>query len=338
MNDVYIPTVSYDKAAINTNVKQTRGENMVSNNDIAQTRILHLLNEVAQLAQTDNVYYQRIPFMPGKLFLSLIPIVQSNASQTIIKLRVHIPDTLLVDGNVKRRIRYSSHEDAIVEVELTTDWEVRLFKRWNACGRTNFPKASDPALAILRTEKYSERLSMMTKDIRGKELNNLLSDPPSKCVVQAFTKSKGNKPSTYRVIWKRGNPPLVFNVISKHSYEASHSIFDDDTNNHISLCPTSADGKEISIFRIKSSVAEHLSDTVAQVIHHLKTSLSRLYSLFTLNFDEMVCDFIRTYENTWTLISIKAFALSNQSYTEACRVSAQIAHKRQVQGKSLHVF
>ena len=303
---------------------------------LERDRGLAMLIHSTYLQDINDAYYDRIPFKPGVHFFRHLRRHAPRKSGRVSGIKgkaldVVIPETLLLTGSTKSILRYSARDRGIVEVSLGSEWDKRILRRWRQRAKVNFPGVAQPVVAVLKTCLCQRRVTFATKELAGLELEQHLQSPPDNALLQCFAKSKGNRESVYRVAWTRNRKPAVFNLVSKHVFQ-SRSFDSQQEDDDLCVCPSVRQPCQMDVFRIRSSTIEELDQLVVRIISHLKQSFAREYGLDAMDFDQIVCDFVRTSKQRWCLLSLKMFTLSAPSYAEASLIKAKLASTRERQG------
>ena len=282
----------------------------------------------------DEAYYDRIPFSPGVHFFRHLR-QHSNGKgvgpRQPRSLDLVIPETLLLDGQTKSIMRYSKQERGIVQVPLRADWERRLFRKWRHRSKLHFPSQADPVVAVLKSCLCQDKVNTTTKELGAVELEQVLQSPPENGMLQCFVRSKGNRESVYRVSWARNRKPNVFNIVSKNLFDTRNDLVHLDED-RAPLCPSVVQRGSVEVFRLRSSLLDDLRLLVGKIVAHLKQGLAREFGMFAMDFDEIVCDLVRTTKNRWCLVSLKTFKLSPAAYAEARVIKAKLASTKEEQG------
>ena len=310
----------------------------------------------------DGQYYEHIPIKPGIDALKwLAPLREVVIMGKKIRrpgldaVRVNIPETVVYSdryaGVPEHWLSTSARDGCIVSRELGDKWISKFAKRATALVDHNAPTPTgnrvDPrrAVAVLKMGHWrsGSAMSNISRIIPEYSLKEALKAPTTNAgsvCVQGFVHSRGQTATVYRIAWNALKPASGWSISLSHkSYgdtEASSSVklsgaarsgaLVDDflSGTHLASTENKAADVELplNVFELSSkAIVEPVAETIkiVQYLERVKTQAGHL------KFDQLVADFVRDRNDSWTFLQIKAFRVTPTTL-DRCRKFG-VAHR-----------
>lgn len=244
---------------------------------------LELMKKVNCLGEGYSYTFDLNPTVSFFKFLSVVPRFQSSNS----KLKLWVPDTIVYNDTNRPYWIYSNLNGEVCRLE---QFEMKhVFDK--------LKKVKDDTCAVLKIQHYDSELGRVVGNKTSFIPTSLLKEKvrlawkgdANRCCIQKFIKCRGPRPFICRTVYTLKNQTYGWLITSNEIFSETHCLTE----------------SESSIIKIKSG---RFIDETHKIVETLRKYLE---NHLRVQFEQLVCDFIKDEGGLMWLINVKAFKLSS---------------------------